>query len=266
MDDAGQAPEVIRTDVPHPARVYDYWLGGKDNFAADREMAERLIDAVPGAVGSVRANRAFLKKAVRFAVAEGVTQFLDIGSGLPTVENTHEIARRADPTCRVVYVDNDPIVRLHGQALLACTGSTSVVQADLRNPKEILEHPEVGQLIDFDRPLGLLLLGVLHFLSDDEVYAVLDRLRRALAPGSVLVISHITADADPEGMARFVGVLTNTPGAVLITPRPRDQIEGFFAGFELVDPGLVAVHRWRPAELNRTDDRFWLWAGVGIAQ
>jgi SAM-dependent methyltransferase len=264
MDDAGRSPAQFRTDVPHPARVYDYWLGGKDNFAADRDLAERLIDALPGAVGSVRDNRVFLGQAVRFAVESGVTQFIDIGSGLPTVENTHEIALQANPACRVVYVDNDPIVRVHGQALLAATGSTVVVQANLRDPEGILKHPEVAELIDFDRPVGLLLLGVLHFLSDDETHAVLDRLRRALAPGSILVVSHITADSDPEGMARFVGVLTSSPEAPIIIPRTRSQVEGFFSGFDLVDPGVAAVHLWRPTRPGRESDPFWLWAGVGI--
>ncbi|HEU5156995.1 MAG TPA: SAM-dependent methyltransferase [Streptosporangiaceae bacterium] len=252
-------------DRSHPARVYDYWLGGKDNFAADREMAERLIDAIPGAVASARANRVFLKQAVRFAVDSGVEQFIDIGSGLPTVENTHEIAIGADPKCRVVYVDNDPIVCVHGQALLASSGSTVVVQADLRRPEAIVNHPDVTGLIDFDRPLGLLLLGVLHFLPDDEAYAVMDRLRRTMVPGSVLAISHLTADSDPEGMARFAGVLASAPEPTVIVPRTRDHVERFFAGFDLVEPGLVAVHRWRPP-IDRASDRFWLWAGVGIAR
>jgi SAM-dependent methyltransferase len=266
MDDTGRPPVYLRTDVPHPARVYDYWLGGKDNFAADREMAEKLIEAIPGAAGSARANRAFLKQAVRFVVGAGVKQFIDIGSGLPTAENTHEIALEADPECRVVYVDNDSIVRSHGEALLAHTGSTVVVQADLRHPEEILAHPDVTGLIDFDRPLGLLLLGVLHFLPDNEAAAVLDRLRHAVAPGSILVISHLTADSDPEGMGRFIDVLTNTPDAAVSIPRSRDQVERFFAGFDLVDPGIVAVDQWRPALRNGATDQFWLWAGVGIAR
>jgi SAM-dependent methyltransferase len=266
MDDADRPPTALRTDVSHPARVYDYWLGGKDNFAADREMAERLVAAIPGAAGSARANRAFLKQAVRFVVGSGVKQFIDIGSGLPTAENTHEIAFQADPECRVVYVDNDPIVRVHGQALLARTGSTVVVQADLRHTDEILANPEVAGLIDFGRPVALLLLGVLHFLPDDEAHAVLDRLRRAVAPGSVLVISHLTADSDPEGMGRFIDVLTSAPDATVSIPRTRNQIERFFTGFKLVDPGLVAVHRWRPTQLNGASDRFWLWAGAGISQ
>jgi SAM-dependent methyltransferase len=199
-------------------------------------------------------------------VESGVKQFIDIGSGLPTVENTHEIALQADPGCRVVYVDNDPVVRVHGQALLARDGSTVVVQADLRHPDEILKHPEVVELIDFDQPLGLLLLGVLHFLSEAEVEAALERLRRAVAPGSVLVVSHLTADSDPEGMARFVGVLTSTPGVKGIFPRPQSDSERIFTGFELVDPGIVGVNLWRPAKPTRTTDPFWLWAGVGIAQ
>ncbi|HEX6472351.1 MAG TPA: SAM-dependent methyltransferase [Streptosporangiaceae bacterium] len=266
MDDAGRPPGGFRTDISHPARVYDYWLGGKDNFEADRAMAERLIDAIPGAVGSARDNRVFLRQAVRFAVGAGVTQFIDIGSGLPTAENTHEIALRVNPACRVVYVDNDPVVRVHGQALLASTGSTVVVQADLRDPEAILKHPEVNGLIDFDRPVGLLLLGVLHFLSDEESHAVLDRLRLALVPGSVLAVSHLTPDSDPEGMRRFVDVATTPPDAPAVIPRTRSEIEGFFAGFDLVDPGVAAVHLWRPTRPGREHDPFWLWAGVGIAR
>jgi O-methyltransferase involved in polyketide biosynthesis len=263
VTDDSPLPDSLNTHVPHPARVYDYWLGGKNNFAVDRVMAEKLIAANPGTRESVRANREFLKRAVRYAAAMGVRQFIDIGSGLPAAENTHEIAQHAMADARVVYVDKDPLVRVHGQALLATTESTAVIQADLREPEAIVNHPEVRSLIDFDRPVALLLLGVLHFVLDDAVAReITDRLRRHFPLGSHLVVSHLTADSDPEGMARFLSVLEESPDTEQVVPRTRDQVSEFFEGFEIVDPGIVSVDQWRP-EHRVTADRFWLWAGVG---
>src|SRR5262245_14518080 len=188
----------LKTHIAHPARVYDYWLGGKDNYAADREVAERALTVVPDVPSNARANRQFLKRAVRLAAEEGIDQFLDLGSGLPTAENTHEIAQRVRPGARVVYVDNDPIVRVHGQALLANTSTTTVVQADVREPETILNHPRVTELIDFGRPLAVLLLGVLHFVANEEnPYGIMSRFRDAMAGGSYVIFSHITADTDP---------------------------------------------------------------------
>jgi len=203
----------LDTSVAHPARVYDYWLGGKDNFAADREAAERVLAAAPGLRYRVRANRAFLGRATRYLAAEaGVRQFLDIGTGIPTADNTHEVAQRAAPDSRVVYVDNDPVVLLHAQALLRSTpeGATDYLQADLRDPGTILDR--AAAILDFSQPVALMLLGVLHLI-------------------------HTQANAQ-----RVYNERVATPQ----TLRTREQVERFFAGLELVEPGLVQVHQWRP--------------------
>jgi SAM-dependent methyltransferase len=256
-------PNDLKTHIAHPARVYDYWLGGKDNYAADREVAERALAVVPEVPQSARANRQFLKRAVRLAAEDGIEQFLDLGSGLPTAENTHEIAQRTRPKARVAYVDNDPIVRVHGQALLANTVTTTVIQADIREPKTILEHPQVTRLIDFTRPLAVLMLGVLHFVADDEdAYGLAARFRDAVAPGSYLIFSHITADADPEQGKLFREAINREARATI---RTRDDVERFFTGFDILEPGIVPPDRWRPdPDQPSAMDRFWLWAGVGV--
>jgi SAM-dependent methyltransferase len=254
-------PTDLKTHIAHPARVYDYWLGGKDNFAADREVAERGLAAAPDIARSARTNRDFLKRAVRLAAEQGIRQFLDIGSGLPTAENTHEIAQRVAPGARVVYIDNDPIVRVHGQALLADNSTTTVVQADVRRPTEILTHPDVGKLIDFSQPVAAMLLGVLHFVSDEEdPYGIMSRLRAVMAPGSYLIFSHITGDDDPDKGQLLQAAINREARA---TPRTRDDVDRFFTGFEILEPGIVPPDRWRP-EHPAHMDRFWLWAGVGI--
>ncbi|WP_395105914.1 SAM-dependent methyltransferase [Actinomadura sp. SCN-SB] len=254
-------PIDLKTDIAHPARVYDYWLGGKDNFAADREVAERALAVAPDMPRSARSNRQFLKRAVELAAGEGIRQFLDIGSGLPTAENTHQIAQRTAPGARVVYVDNDPIVRVHGEALLASDASTTVVQGDLRRPEELLSHPQVTALIDFTQPLALLLLGVLHFVPDDEdPYGLMARLRDAMAPGSYLIFSHITGDADPDKGRELQEAINREARA---TVRTREEVTRFFDGFEILEPGIVPPDQWRndgPSD----PDRFWLWTGVGI--
>jgi hypothetical protein len=258
----GEMPPIdLKTDVAHPARVYDYWLGGKDNFAADREVAERALAVAPDVPRSARANRQFLKRAVQLAAREGIRQFLDIGSGLPTVENTHEIAQRTAPDSRVVYVDNDPIVRVHAEALLTDSSTTTVVQADVREPGAILSHPDVTRLIDFGRPLAILLLGVLHFVPDeDDPYGIMSRLRDAMAPGSYLIFSHVTGDADPVRAQELRAAINREARATL---RTRDEVERFFAGFEILEPGIVPPEQWRP-DRPADQDRFWLWTGVGV--
>jgi len=254
----------LKTHIPHPARVYDYWLGGKDNFAADREVAEKTLVVAPETPRSARSNRAFLHRAVRLAAQAGISQFLDIGSGLPTMDNTHEVAQGTAPTARVVYVDNDPIVNAHGRALLAETGSTTVVQADLRDPDSILHHAEVQRMLDFDRPVALLLLGVVHFVTDDEdPYGVVARLRAAMVPGSYLIFSHLTGDADPIKAEEAMDVWRQSPGRPP-TLRNHAQVEGFFDGFDILEPGVVSPDRWRPEPDTEGPERFWLWAGVGI--
>jgi hypothetical protein len=245
----------INTSVPNPARIYDYLLGGKDNYPADREVAEQVVAIAPVAREVVRDNRAFLRRAVGFLTREaGIRQFIDLGSGLPTHGNVHEIAQAIAPDARVVYVDNDAMVVTHSRALLA-GDNTIAVQADLREPDAILDHPEVRKLIDFDRPVALLMLAILHFVPDDQdPWGVVARFRDALPPGSYLAVSHGTRDIPerhdmtPEQMAEMgtrVERLYKLPTASVVN-RPRAQVERFFDGFDLVDPGLVEIQRWRP--------------------
>lgn len=249
------APETIDIDRPSAARMYDYFLGGSHNFAVDREAAQAMIAAVPESPLVAQANRAFLRRAVRFLVEAGVRQFLDIGSGLPTQENVHEVAQRAAPGSRVIYVDNDPIVLAHARALLADNPLTTVVQADLREPETILGHPEVKARIDFTQPVGLLLLAILHFIPDEERPAeIVARLRAPLAPGSYLAISHghrgeVTQDVEDQVRSAY-----GRTGAGDIIPRGAAEVTAFFAGTELVGPGLVQVADWRAdAEPFRSD-------------
>ncbi len=235
----------LDTGVAHPARVYDYWLGGRDNFAADREAAERVLAVTPGLRFRVRANRAFLGRATRYLAGEaGVRQFLDIGTGIPA-GNTHEVAQRAAPDARVVYVDNDPIVPLHAQALLRSTpeGATDYLQADLREPGPILD--QAARVLDFGQPVAVMLLGVLHLIQDSEdPWGIVARLMDAVPPGSYLTISHPAIDthhAQAEAQ-RVYSERVSTPQ----TLRTREQVARFFTGLDLVEPGLVQVHQWRP--------------------
>jgi O-methyltransferase involved in polyketide biosynthesis len=240
------APAEIDTTVAHPARVYDYWLGGTNNFAADREAAERVLAATPGLRFRVRANRAFLARAVRFLAADrGIRQFLDIGTGIPTANNTHEVAQGTAAESRVVYVDNDPMVLAHARALLTSTpeGATAYLEADLRQPDVILAA--ATRTLDFSQPVALMLLGVLHLVPDaEDPYRIVARLMAALAPGSYLVISHPASDIGPgqaEAQKRYNERVT-TPQ----TLRSQAQVARFFENLELVPPGMVYVHTWRP--------------------
>ena len=264
LADVNRAPPGINLSVAHPARVYDYWLGGKDNFPADREVGDRVLAIVPEILQSVRANRAFLKRAVRLAAEAGIGQFLDVGSGLPTAENTHEIAKRVAHDAHVGYVDNDPVVATHGRALLADSGSTTVVQADVSEPEAILGHPEVRGLIDFDQPVAVLMLGVLHLVADEQdPFGIVARFREVMAPGSFLIFSHLTADSDPKRASEYLAIINRSSGDARAFMRGRDQVERFFDGFELLDPGVVPPDRWRP-ETPGAMKHFWLWAGVGV--
>ncbi|MEW2355980.1 SAM-dependent methyltransferase [Spirillospora sp. NPDC029432] len=249
MVDTQGAPTDLHTDRPHPARVYDYWLGGKDNFAADRELAERMLQVSPLIPGSARANRAFLRRAVRKLVEEaGIRQFLDIGSGLPTQENVHLVAQRLAPESRVVYVDNDPIVLSHGRALLQSTsqGRTEVVHGDVRDPDGILGDPVVQSALDFDRPIGVLINAVLHFVSDDEDPAgLVARYRDAVVPGSHLLIAQSSWELHPPESVEAAQRETQRTGFT-VRFRDRDEILPFFDGLELLDPGLVPICDWHP--------------------
>ncbi|MCW2913131.1 MAG: hypothetical protein JWN52_1199 [Actinomycetia bacterium] len=233
----------LDTSRPHPARVYDCWLGGKDNYAVDRAVAQQTVELAPETLRSVRDNRAFLHRAVRYLAEEvGIDQFIDIGSGLPTMENTHEVAQRYRSGARVVYVDNDPVVFAHGNALLATNGHTRVIQADLRDPDQILGHREICSLIDPGRPVAILLVAVLHFLGDaDDPYAIVARLREAAAPGSHLVVSHLTGDCDPAKGREAVKIWERARAAVVPTLRTRRQVEGLLDGLDVVDPGVVPI-------------------------
>ena len=238
-------PAEIDTSVAHPARVYDYWLGGKDNFAADREAAERVLAVTPGLRFRVQANRAFLARAVRFLATEaGIRQFLDIGTGIPTANNTHEVAQAAAPTSRIVYVDNDPIVLAHARALLTSTpeGATAYLEADLRDPGPILA--EAARTLDFEQPVALMLIGVLHLVQDSEdPYGLVARYLDALQPGSYLAISHPASDigaGQAEAQRRY-----NERVATPQTLRSHAQVCRFFDGLQLVPPGVVYVHTWR---------------------
>jgi O-methyltransferase involved in polyketide biosynthesis len=232
--------------TPNVARMYDYYLGGKDNFAADRDAAQRIMKIMPHAARWVRANRGFLVRAVETLADAGIRQFIDIGTGLPTQDSVHQVARRADPGSRVVYVDVDPVVVSHGRALLATDAQSTVIQADLRSPEDILDHPETRTLIDFDRPIGVLLVAVLQFIPDDrEVAQVVARLRAGLVPGSHLAISHITADEVAPDIASEGREIYSTTSLGSITPRSPAQIAPLFEGLELLEPGLVGVDHWR---------------------
>ncbi|MEU4240568.1 SAM-dependent methyltransferase [Actinoplanes sp. NPDC026619] len=234
------------TGVAHPARRYNYWLGGKDNFAADRESGDLLAKSYPAARIAARANRGFLKRAVRYLAAEaGIRQFLDIGTGLPTADNTHEVAQRVAPDSRIVYVDNDPMVMVHARALLTSTpaGLTRYLEEDLRNPEKILAQADI---LDLSRPVGLNLVAVVHFLADQEqAREIVHTLLGALPSGSHLVMSCATTDfLTPELKANWDEALRT--GRSDVYPRTRAEVEEFLTGLEVVDPGLVAVSEWRP--------------------
>jgi O-methyltransferase involved in polyketide biosynthesis len=234
--------------VPHPARVYCYWLGGKDYFPADRKAAEDVIRLRPQVVASARANRAYLVRAVRYLAADcGVRQFLDLGTGLPCPDNTHQIAQQVAADCRVVYVDNDPVVLTHARALLTATppGSCDYIEADLRDTATIVA--QAAHTLDLAQPVAAMLLAILHFIPDsDDPAAIVAKLAGELAPGSFIAISHLTADFAPEQVTA-AATAYNTLASVPVTPRTHAQVSGLFGGLPLVAPGVVPVTQWRPA-------------------
>jgi SAM-dependent methyltransferase len=245
---------TIDTSKAHPARVYDYFLGGKDHFAVDRETAHKLLEFLPTARTMARENRAFMGRAVRFLAAEaGVRQFLDIGTGLPSANNVHQVAQSIAPESRVVYVDNDPIVLAHARALLTSSeeGETAYIQADLRQPEAILAEPVTRQTLDFSKPVALMLVAVLHFIPDeDDPAKIVSTLLDALAPGSYLVASHGTADCYSQQTISG-GTRAYKEGGVVSQGRTIDEFAQLvFRGLEMVDPGLVLVSEWRPEGEN----------------
>jgi S-adenosyl methyltransferase len=259
-----EVPLDLDTSVAHVARVYDYWLGGKDNFAADRAAGEQAIQAYPDIVYSVRANRAFLARTVRYLAGEaGIHQFLDIGTGIPTANNTHEVAQDVAPGSNVVYVDNDPVVLTHARALLVSgeQGRTNYIDADLRDTGRILA--EAAQTLDFSRPVAIMLMAILQHIDEaEDPYAIVDSLLAAVPPGSYLAISHPAADIETEAMAQMAERL-NKLLAEKVTFRNRQQVARFFEGLELVEPGMVRVQEWRPASEIEAKSPAALWGGVG---
>jgi hypothetical protein len=268
--DSGQAASQSETaklpfdtSVAHLARIYDYWLGGKDNFAADREAAEQAIAANPGILDSARGNRAFLARAVRFLAVEcGIRQFLDIGTGIPTANNTHEVAQSVAPESRIVYVDNDPIVLAHARALLTSdpAGATDYIDADLRDTSTILQR--AGQRLDFSQPVAVMLVAILHMIPDpDDPQAIVRQLMDAVPAGSYLTISHAARDIRPEAMAEMDKRLNSRLGSARGTPRDREHVTRFFDGLELLEPGVVQPHQWHPAQPPGRSELV-LWCGV----
>ncbi|WP_305790013.1 SAM-dependent methyltransferase [Symbioplanes lichenis] len=248
---------------PTAARAYDYLLGGTTNTAADREMIDQALTFMPDLAVQARANRDFLHRAVRFLAGAGVRQFLDIGSGIPTRGNVHEIAQRAAADARVVYVDIDPAAVGHARELLAGDPRTTVIQADARDARGIVAHSDVRALLDFAQPVGVLLVALLHVIADaDDPYALVGALREVMAPGSFLVIAHGTGDGRGEDARRLVEMSRRTPTA--LTLRDRAGVLRFFDGFELVDPGLVWAPLWRPdGEVPPDPERAGNYVGVG---
>lgn len=250
MTDEPVVDDNVRADVPHTARIWNYWLGGKDNFASDRQVGDRVREIFPVVIELAQADRQFLGRAVRHLTGEaGIRQFLDIGTGLPTQDNTHEVAQQVAPETRIVYVDNDPLVLAHARALLTSSpqGATDYIHADLHDPDTILR--EAATTLDFTQPVAIMLLGVLHFISDDdELQRIVDRLLAAVPSGSYLAVANTTTAVNGDTTAEAVRVwnLDAQPKLKLRTP---ERIAGFFTGLELVEPGWVSCSRWRPEPL-----------------
>ncbi|MFC4121212.1 SAM-dependent methyltransferase [Nonomuraea zeae] len=253
-----RAPKGVDTTKPSVSRVYDFMLGGKDNYAVDRQVAAMALEVAPDAPEAAQANREFLGRVVRFLAAEaGIRQFIDIGSGLPTQGNVHEIAKSAAEDTRVVYVDHDPIVLVHGRALLAVDDGTTIVEADLRHPAAILDHPEVQRLIDFDQPVGLLMFAILHHLADDEDPAgIAARMVERLPSGSYLAVSHFhNPGLEHPEVSKQAFAAEKIFNETLGTGRwrTREEILAYFDGLELLEPGLVPLPEWRPDSDDRAE-------------
>ena len=267
MERPAWAPPGIDISVPSVSRMYDFYLGGSHNFEVDRDAARKAMEFMPGLPKIMQANRAFMRRAVRHALDNGITQFLDIGSGIPTFGNVHEVAQAASPDARVVYVDHDPVAVAHSRAVLEGNAGSAVVAADLRKPQEILRSPEVTGLLDLERPLALLLVAVLHFLEDeDEPQRAVAELVDALAPGSLVILTHASYEGIPlpeDQAGGAVGVYRNIRNPLVM--RSREEIARFFDGCELVEPGLVSMPDWRPDSPAEEEDPYAFsgFAGVG---
>lgn len=257
-------PDEVNLEVASAARVYDYLLGGGHNFAADRAVGEQVLRVQPHGRRIATSNRAFLSRAVRYLAGQGITQFLDLGSGIPTVGNVHEVAARANPNSRVVYVDHDPVAIAHSQLMLRDSTTATVLGADLTEPEWVLDSPEVHRLIDFHEPIGLLMVAICHFVPDTKRPAeIVAKYRDVLPRGSFLALSHLTADRMPDAAAGVVEVMKHSRDRMYFRSHP--QVLSLFDGFDLVPPGLVAASRWHeePGDQVCVDDQDMVYAGVG---
>ncbi|MGH3713880.1 MAG: SAM-dependent methyltransferase [Micromonosporaceae bacterium] len=267
MERPSWAPDNIDLDRPSIARVYDYYLGGSHNFAVDRALGQRVVETFPLLPMILQENRAFLRRAVRYAVACGVTQFLDIGSGIPTVGNVHEVAQEADPGSTVVYVDIDPIAVAHSRAILEGNELCTAIQADIRQPAELLAHPELRAMIDFDQPVAVLMVALLHFFTDDdEVRTIISTVRQALAPGSLLAIAQASGDHLQENGRQAAEEYTRA--GMPMRFRSKAEIEALYEGFELVEPGVALFSLWRPDspdDVSENPEQLSGYAAVGRA-
>ncbi len=258
------APPGVNINVPHSARIYDYWLGGKDNFAIDRQVGEAMIKAIPGMRYMAGENRKFVHRVARdLVVNEGITQFLDIGTGIPTRPNLHEIAQGHKPSAKVVYVDNDPIVLVHARALMISNpaGRSEYIAADIREPRSILDDPALRDTLDLKQPVGLTLIAILMLLADaDDPWSLVAELRDALPSGSCLAITHPTADFNPDEVNAAVAAATGA-GMTLVA-RTKEAVSRFFGDWELLEPGLSPVSAWRPDAPVADPQAAYYWAGV----
>ena len=261
-DDLSWVPSDVDVSKPNPARVYDYLLGGANNFEVDRGLAKRLIEMVPDVAFMVIENRSFLRRAVSYLAEAGIDQFLDLGSGIPTVGNTHEVAQKINPACRVLYVDREAVAVAHSDMLLADNQQADILRADVRHPAEVLRDPKTRAMLDFSRPVAILMFAVVHFMdADDKPANVIKAYRDATAPGSYLALSHITSDGRPDMIDAVAEY--STKATMEGNLRSHDEIMAFFDGYDLVEPGLVFTPEWR-GELNVCEPwRSAVYAGVG---
>lgn len=268
MERPAWAPQGIDISVPSVSRMYDYYLGGSHNFEVDREVARKAMEFMPGLPAIMRANRSFMRRAVRFALDEGIRQFLDIGSGIPTFGNVHEVAHAVDPAARVVYVDHDPVAVAHSQTVLRDVPGAAIATADLREPAAILASAEVAELLDLQRPVALLLVAVLHFVEDaDDPFAAVAELRDALPPGSLVALSHASYDGLPvprEQAGSAVDVYRSVHNPLVM--RTREETARFFEGLDLVEPGLVRMPHWRPEIPPSQEDPYAFAGFVGVGR
>ncbi|MFC0434299.1 SAM-dependent methyltransferase [Kutzneria buriramensis] len=262
VNQAAWVPKDVDVDLPSAARVYDYLLGGAHNFAADRAVGEKVLSVLPDGRQVAISNRSFLRRAVRYLLEQGITQFLDLGSGIPTSGNVHEIAQQADPTAKVLYVDYDEVAVAHSELILAGNTNATVLASDLTRPDAVLDAPITRDFLDFSRPIGLLLVAVFHFVPDEQSPAeIVATYRDALPAGSYIALSHLTADHQPEAMAGVVEAMRHSRDPMFF--RPYEEVAPMFAGLDLVEPGLVSAPHWRPDAGARPLGPEGVYAGVG---